>query len=124
MPRGSRDARSLGGAELVLEPLDRGDRAGVHSPPRREVKRDEVAEQHGPQEALGAALALRLEVDDGRRMLGDRLRGQLETPANAGVLVAIGEKDRRHSPAGATVSLWSASGSECENAGSFAFSFT
>ena len=61
------------------------------------------------------------------RLGGDQLGGQLEAAALARVLVAVLEEDRRHprgaaSPAQPQISLWSASGSSAEKAGSFAFS--
>ena len=65
--------------------------------------------------------------DDAGRVRLDQLRGQLEALALARMLVAILEEDgaqrpARRAPSQPAISLWSASGSSCENAGSFAFS--
>src|SRR4030088_3142689 len=53
-------AAALPPPKLLLEPLDHLDRPGVDAAQDGQVQRDEVAEQHQREQALGRALTLRL----------------------------------------------------------------
>src|SRR5215217_7628530 len=89
----------LGPAQLVFEALDDLDRGWVDAAGGREVKRDEVAQHHAPQQAGGAGFALGLDPDDvlGGRL--DQLRRELGPLALAGVLVGVLEEDGREAAA-------------------------
>ena len=75
----------------LLDPLDR---SRVDSAPSSELKRQEVAEHHRPQQSLGAALALGLHADHRRGIRLDEVRGQIDPLPHARMLVAVAEEDR------------------------------
>ena len=60
--------------ELGLQPLDDLDRLGVDAAQRGEVDRDEVAQQHEREDALGGGLPARLDAVHAGGARRDQLR--------------------------------------------------